>query len=228
MRNLGKRASVVLGMGLFAVPLVTVGLAYACTGLATVSSSPGSGTPGSTVTITGKGFVAHDPSDARTSPAQIRLDSMDGPVLGSASPAGGAAGGSFSVNVTVPQVAPGDHVLVVTQTGTDGRPAYGTPARQAFTVLPAPPAVEPSPVVQPIGTLPVAAAAPPQAAPTAVTALAAPATSSASRRAASLRRALAGCNRRFAARKARTRAGRTKLAKRRAACRTQARRRLSA
>lgn len=227
MQNFGKRVWVVVGMGLLSVPLVTVGLAYACTGLATVSSNPGSGAPGSTVTVNGKGFIAHDPSDVRTSPAEIRLGSMDGPVLATASPAGGSAGGSFSVEMTVPQVSPGQHVLVVTQRGADGRPAYGTPARQAFAVIaPPPPAPAPAPALAqpaPLGTLPVAV----QPAPAATPAPSNRRTSSSASRRRALARALASCNRRYSSRKAKTRAGKLRMAKRRVTCRSKARSALS-
>ena len=232
MQNFGKRVWVVVGMGLLSVPLVTVGLAYACTGLATVSSNPGSGAPGSTVTVNGKGFIAHDPSDVRTSPAEIRLGSMDGPVLATASPAGGSAGGSFSVEMTVPQVSPGQHVLVVTQRGADGRPAYGTPARQAFAVIapppppPPPPGPAPAPPLAqpaPLGTLPVAV----QPAPAAMPAPSNRRTSSSASRRRALARALASCNRRYSSRKAKTRAGKLRMAKRRVTCRSKARSALS-
>jgi len=209
MHNFGKRAWLLLGMGLLAVPLAAVGLAYACTGLATVSSNPGSGAPGDTVTVTGKGFAAHDPSDVRTSPAEIRLDTQSGPVLASVSPAGGAAGGSFSVQITVPQVPAGDHVLMATQNAADGRPAYGTPARQVFTVTatPAPgPAAAPPPA-------PAAAAAAQPAAP----AKSAPSSSTGSSNAAALKKAVAKCNRKYS-KKAKTSDGKKRVAKSKASC----------
>lgn len=216
MQNLGKRGWLFISIGLLAVPVTAAGVAYACTGLATVSSNPGAGVPGATVTLTGKGFVAHDPSDARTSPAAIRLDTLDGPVLATASPEGGPAGGSFSVKLTVPQVSPGEHVIVVTQPGTDGRPAYGTPARQVFTVLapPAPPPVAAAPAI--VNPFPVVAVPPPPAAS---------APTVARRARAGLAKALAKCNRQYSSRKAKTRIGKARMAKRRAACRRSATRR---
>lgn len=219
MEKLGKRAWLTVATGLLAVPVVTAGIAYACTGLATVSSDPGAAAPGATVTVTGKGFLAHDPTDVRTSPALIRLDTMEGPVIGSASPSGSAAGGSFSVPVTIPQVAAGDHVLVVTQNAANGAPAYGTPARQAFTVL-APAVAAAAPVVEtaPLGTVPVAIQQAPAATQN-VVAKAAP------KKLSALQKAIATCNSRYAAKKAKTRAGRARLLSRRLACRSRAARR---
>ncbi len=218
MHNFRKRAWLLLGMGLLAVPLAAVGLAHACTGLATVNSNPGSGAPGDTVTVSGKGFVPHDPGDARTSPAEIRLDSQSGPVLASASPAGGSAGGSFSTQITVPQVSPGDHVLIVTQNGTSGTPAYGTPARQVFTVT-APPAPAPAPA--PAAAVPVAGPAATQAStPAAASSPSAGATGSSNK--AAMAKAIKKCDGKYSARKAKTKAGKKRLAKNRAACRNKA------
>ena len=215
MHNFGKRVWLLLGLGALAVPLAAVGLAYACTGLATVSSNPGSGAPGDAVTVSGKGFTPHDPSDTRTSPAEIRLDSQSGPVLATANPAGGSAGGSFSAQITVPQVAAGDHVLMVTQVGTDGRPSYGTPARQVFTVTEAPaPAPAAVPVVAPAATQ----AAAPQATPSSPSSGA----SSSAKKAAALKKAVAKCNRKYSAKKGKTKASKKALTKKRASCVTKA------
>jgi hypothetical protein len=133
MRSFGKHAWLLLGLGLLAVPLVGVALSYACTGLATLSLTPVSALAGSGVTVTGKGFTAHDPSDARTGQAaQLRLDSLSSPLLGTAAP---GADGAFSVRITVPRVTPGDHVIIATQNTSDGTPSYGTPARQVLKVV---------------------------------------------------------------------------------------------
>ena len=219
MRNFGKRAWLLLGLGLLAVPLAAVGLANACTGLATISSNPGSGPAGAVVTVNGKGFAPHDPSDARTAPAEIRLDNQSGPVLGTASPAGGAAGGSFSVQITIPQVPSGDHVLIATQTGTDGRPAYGTPARQVFTVTD-----PPAPAAQPAPAAPVASAT---AQPTPRPSAGGGSGAKAPDNSAALAKALAACNKKYSSKKAKSKSGKTRMSKKRAACRSKARTRFS-
>ena len=213
MRNPGKRAWSLIGLGVLAVPLSVTALAYACTGLATVATSTTTAAAGTAVTVSGQGFVAHDPGDARTEPAMVRFDTLDGPVIATASPTPAADGGKFSVQVTVPQLEPGDHVLIVTQNGTDGRPAYGTPARQAFTVTapalvpPPPPPAAPAVAAIPVLSQPFMTPAPPSAE-------------------ALLRRAISRCKQRYSASKAKTKAGKRRLAKRRANCITSAQRRL--
>lgn len=222
MRQLGKRGLVLLALGLFAVPMSAASLAYACTGLATISTSSGSGVAGSAVTVNGKGFAAHDPSDVRTSPAEIRIDSMTGPVIGTASPSASRTGGDFSVQITIPASAdPGEHVLIATQNGADGRPSYGTPARTVFTVDPAP-APAPAVAAAAPAPAPVVAAAP--AAVTVAPAQDSPKSSSPSKPArASLGQAIASCNRQFNVKKAKTKVGKRRTAARRTACIRRAR-----
>jgi len=226
MRHLGKRAWAVLTMGLLIVPMSAASLAYACTGLATISSSPGSAVAGETVTINARGFAPHDPSDSRTgSPAEIRMDSMDGPVIGTASPSASGTGGSFSVQIKVPQVEPGEHVLIATQNRNDGRPSYGTPARTVFTVNPTPApaaagvqAAAPAPAPQaaaPTPAPPTTKAAPTQAAPKV------PQPNSRK----TLARAVKRCTTKYDVKKAKTRVGKKRTAARRAACIKQAKRR---
>ena len=131
-----KRVWVVLGVGMLAVPLGAAAIAYGCTAIASLSPSPGSAPPGSTVTVTGKYFKDTHQATNTPEPVEIRLGSLTGQVLATAAPAGPA--GTFTVPVTVPNdVAPGDTFLSATQNNADGTPAYGTPARQPFTVLPA-------------------------------------------------------------------------------------------
>ena len=196
-----------------AIPLTATAMAYACTGLATVTSSTSAAAPGTKVTVSGASFAAHDPADTRTEPAIIRFDSLTGPVVATASPTGSADGGRFSVELTVPALAAGNHVLVVTQNGIDGRPAYGTPARQAFTVLapvpppPPPPAAAAAPIEIPILSRPFMTPPPPSAESV-------------------LRSALSRCRRLHNPSKAKTKAGKRRLSKRRAACMTSAQKRL--
>ena len=215
MHTSPRRLRTLLGLAIIAVPLTAAGIASACTALATLSLSSSSARAGDTITVVGKHFAAHDPSDARTEPARVRFDSYSGPVVGTASPGPATDSGSFSVQITVPDLAPGEHVLVVTQNGTDGRPAYGTPARHAFTVLaPEPPAatgpehIVPPGVVSPLLTQPVVA-------PTV------------NRARGSLTRAITNCRRRYRVASARTRSGKRRMARRRAACIASARARFS-
>lgn len=143
VKSFGRRAWFLLGLGVLAVPLVGAALAYGCTAAATLSADSGAAEPGtapagSTVTITGKYFGTHDPEDVNSNqPVQIRIGTVTGAALANALPAGPER--SFSVRVTIPgDIRPGDSFISATQLRSDGRPVYGTPARQAFRVTPAP------------------------------------------------------------------------------------------
>jgi hypothetical protein len=130
----GKRGWVVGTLALVAVPLVTAALAYGCTAVATLALTPSSGAPGDVVTVNGKGFGTHDPADAGTNGnVELRLGSVSGPVLATASPTGSDR--AFSVQLTVPETTAGDTFVTATQKTATGTNVFGTPARQAFTVV---------------------------------------------------------------------------------------------
>jgi hypothetical protein len=157
MHKFSKRATLLVSLGLMAIPLGAAAVtAYACTAVATLSDSPGAALPGSTVTVTGNFFGTHNAADATSAgPVELRLGSLTGPVLATASPSGTAR--SFSVQVAIPANAvPGDTFIAATQQTATGTPVYGTPARQAFTVS-APPAAPP-PLFAPVSFTPPAAA----------------------------------------------------------------------
>ncbi len=137
MRGLRRRTCLV-SLGALCVPLSAAAVAYGCTAAATLSPASTAAVAGDTVTVTGKYFGTHNPEDINSnSPVQLRLGSVTGPVLGSASPTGNER--EFTVNITVPAGTPaGDSFLSATQLSATGTPVYGTPARQAFKVLPAP------------------------------------------------------------------------------------------
>ena len=224
----GKRVLTLFVLGALAVPLTFAAVASACTALATIASNPGAAAVGAAVTVTGQGFAPHDPSDSRTEPAMIRFDSLNGPVVATASPSSAADGGKFSVKITVPQLAVGDHVLVVTQDGTDGRPAFGTPARQAFAVTAAPPAPPPAATPPPPAAPPAPPAEPAAPAAVEVPVLSQPFMTPAPPSAETLlRRAITRCKQRHNPAKAKTKLGKRRLTSRRAACITSARNRLA-
>lgn len=156
MHKLSKRAILVVSLGLIAVPMAVGAVtAYACTAIATLNESPGAALPGSTVTVTGTLFGQSTVDSTTAGPVQIRLGSLSGPVLATASPSGHDR--SFSVQVTIPADAvPGDTFLAASQQTATGTPVFGTPARQAFTVL-APPAPTP-PLFGPVVLTPLPAA----------------------------------------------------------------------
>ena len=204
MRSFGRRAWFLLGLAALAVPLVAAAVAYGCTAMATLTTSSSSAPPGSVVTVTGKYFGTHNPADDRSNqPAEIRLGSLTSPVLASAPPTGSDR--SFTVEVTIPEGVSGDTVIVATQKTANGQPVYGTPARQSFTVTQS--------------SAPAPGASPPVASP--------PNVIEQIERQVALRNAIAGCRKKHSARKAKTRAGKKRLAKRRAGCIKKARKKFS-
>ena len=208
MHTVQKRLLTFGGMAVLAVPLSTAAIAYACTSIATVATSSPTALAGANVTISGKGFTPHDAGDTNTEPAKIRFDDIDGPVVATANPSPAADGGKFSVQISVPGLAAGDHVLVVTQNGSDGRPAYGTPARSVLTVL-APPA---APAAAPVAGL----------VPALGEAFVLPTLTEPSGDSAKLTKAVASCKKKFSTKKAKTKAGRKSMMRKRATCITSA------
>lgn len=231
MHPLHKRLLLLMALGLLAVPVTAAGVAYACTALATTSVSRSAATVGETVTVSGKGFAPHGASDIRTSPAEVHLDTPNGPLLAKASPSSSETGGTFSVDITVPDgVSPGEHVLVVTQNGISGTPAYGTPARTVLTVLPkpkpAPPAAAAQTVAEAAPALPAATVVAPivaqvvstPAAPRRGSTALAKAKAKALARTKARGRALAACRSKYSTKRAKTSAARKRIASQRARC----------
>jgi hypothetical protein len=209
MHSVQKRLLTIAGMTVLAVPLTAVAIAYACTSIATVSTDKAAALATTTVTVNGKGFTPHNAGDTTTDTAKIRFDDIDGAVIATANPSSAADGGKFSVQIQVPAgMAAGDHVLLVTQNGSDGRPAYGTPARQVFTVL--------APVVTP------AASTATSLVPALGAAFVIPTLTEPSGDDAKLTKAVASCKRKFSTTKAKTKAGRRSMARKRATCITSA------
>ena len=203
-----------MALGLMAVPVTAVGVAYACTALAVAETNVRTAAVGDTVTVSGKFFAPHDPSDIRTSPAIIRMDRIDGPALAQASPGSNSAGGTFSVDITVPATDAGEHVVIVTQAGINGAPAYGTPARTVLRVTPAPaPAA-----AQAAAAAPAPAPAPAVAAPLATPFPAAGTSPTPARTGPTRAQRIAACKRRFRVSSAKTQRGRRRIASRRTSC----------
>ncbi|MHB1535135.1 MAG: carbohydrate-binding protein [Acidimicrobiales bacterium] len=110
--------------------LLPVGAAWACLGLAGITTTTASVQPGGTVTVNGVEFGSN--------PVQIHLDSITGPVLATAVP--NSNSGNFTQAVTLPAgVASGQHVLVATEAaatpnGKNNGSSSGTPARTLIQV----------------------------------------------------------------------------------------------
>lgn len=114
-----------------AVPAI---VAYACVGLVALEATPASVQPGGSVTLRGMDFVP-------SAPVQIHVDRINGPVIGTVTPAqmtGGVMSSRFNQTVTLPaNLTTGQHVLVATQSAHNMN--GGNPARTVLYVgVPAP------------------------------------------------------------------------------------------
>ncbi|HWF36556.1 MAG TPA: hypothetical protein VG295_14350 [Solirubrobacteraceae bacterium] len=143
---------------------------------------------------------------------EIRVGSSTGPALATA-PLGGS-NVSFSAIVTVPSMAPGDTSITVTQVYGDG--TQGTPVSAPFTVDAPPAAVVTPPAA--VVTPPAAVVTPPAAVGTSAAGGITPL--SAKKKLAS---AIAQCNHRYGAKKAKSRRANHVMARRRATCIARAR-----
>ena len=114
--------------------VIPVGLAWGCVAVVAFRVN-GSGTvqPGGTVEVFGGEF-------ARGQPVDIRLDSLDGPVLYThPDPLPSTMTSQFTVQVPIPEdISPGPHVLIATQSHYDMN--AGIPARASIYVNGSPPA----------------------------------------------------------------------------------------
>lgn len=119
-------------------------LAWGCVALVAFrTNGPGVVAPGGTVEVFGGEFASGQPVD-------IRLDSLDGPVLYTVpDPRPSTMTSQFTVQVPIPQdITPGPHVLIATQSHYDMN--VGIPARAAIYVNASPPAA-PTPVERSTG-----------------------------------------------------------------------------
>ncbi len=110
--------------------LLPASVAWACLSLAGITTGGGSVPPGGTLTLTGVEFGSN--------PVQVHLDSLDGPVLATATP--DTNSGNFTQAVTLPADVPaGQHVLMATEAaatanGKNNGAATGVPARAVIQV----------------------------------------------------------------------------------------------
>lgn len=106
------------------VLVVAASAAWACVSGPVVNLSTVKATPGEQVTVTGTGFRQADP-------VQIRFNALDGPVVAEvARPENQTINASFTVP---PSTAPGDYVLILTQT-RNGKMTL-SPIRAVLTVV---------------------------------------------------------------------------------------------
>lgn len=155
------RSWLTMVVGVVAALLGAAGLAWACTAQSSITAiDPSSGAQGTTVTLSGEGF--------RPGPVEIRWDSPKGQVIGMATAepgrVEGALGASFVTSVTIPDAAPGRHVIVAVPSGT----LFAAPAPFEVTAptvaprdpKPAPPAPSDPTPGDPAPDVPVAPGAP--------------------------------------------------------------------
>ncbi len=218
MRELRRQARLVVGLAVLALPLVMAAAAYACApptyGVpvpSAVSVSPAAAPPGAAVTVSGTYFDGS--SAGGMGQVEIRIGSSTGPPLATA-PLSGANVSFSASDVVVPSMAPGDTFIAVTQRYADG--TRGTPVSAPFTVV-APPAAVVTPPAD-VVTPPAAVVTPPAAGVTPKTGGITPL--SAKRKLAS---AIAKCNHRYSAKKAKSRRANHLMARRRATCLARAR-----
>lgn len=89
---------------------LTATLGWACIGLSTLSSSSSAVSPGQQLEVRGEGY-------ATSGDVAVRVDSPRGEVAAMVAP---RSDGTFQTSFALPQLEPGEHVLVATQSGASG------------------------------------------------------------------------------------------------------------
>lgn len=113
-----KRSGTLACLGVVAVLMLGLGLAWACTPTSSIVLLPETGPTASKITVSGQ--VAPDAGSA--APVEIRWNSVSGLLLGTVT---ADATRNFSAEVTVPDVAPGVYyVLAISGKAEAGRASY--------------------------------------------------------------------------------------------------------
>lgn len=121
---MNRRRWVIGGTSVVGAVLVAAATAWACVSGPAVNMSTVHAKPSQEVHVTGTNFSKPDP-------VTVRWNALDGPIL-AALPA--PTSGEISARFSVPADAkPGNYVLIITQTGADGRLSE-TPVRALLTV----------------------------------------------------------------------------------------------
>jgi hypothetical protein len=153
VRRVRVAAAVVAG---FAVLLGAASVAFACSNLATISTSAESGHTGDTITLIGTSFPVPRSAGSAPTSVVIHWGAIDGPVVATVVP---DRTGTISATFTVPPSQPGNVVILAVQRRgipdpngpADAPPKFfvdepGTPARATFRVLAAGETAVPSPI----------------------------------------------------------------------------------
>ena len=123
-----RRSLVIGGFGM-ALLVVSASTVWACVSGPTTFVTPTTAAPGGEVQISGVYFT-------KEQPVEVRLNALDGPVLGSFTPAEGARSFGLEMQGTIvvpPGTKPGSYVLLFTQRDAAGK-LVQTPSRVMFTV----------------------------------------------------------------------------------------------
>ncbi len=128
--SLTKKGAAFFGTAVAAMAFTAIA-AFACTNLATLNLSSGSGGAGDAIAVTGSSFRVAT-GDNPAMPVVLNWNGVDGPVLAQTTP---DAAGNISATFSVPEGQPGYYVIVASQKDAEGADAYGTPARASFQIL---------------------------------------------------------------------------------------------
>src|SRR5215217_3676849 len=126
--NLRKKVTTVFGAAA-AASVIAGAAAFACTNLATLNLSSTAGKAGDVITVTGSSYRM--PSNVTTG-VQLRWNALDGPVLAEVVP---DKVGNISAQVTIPQAAPDNYVIVALLRDARGSDTSGTPSRAQFQIV---------------------------------------------------------------------------------------------
>ncbi len=144
-----RRTASALAAGVAFALMGAAAVAWACVPMATIQATPSEVRAGEQVTVSGIRFLGF-------APVTIRLNALDGPVLGTAQ-MGPTSNTLFKTSVTIPaDTHPGQVVLIAMQAPEPGGiVAWGVPARTLVTVLGAdgspPPSAPPEVLHRPAG-----------------------------------------------------------------------------
>lgn len=129
------RRGMVGGLAVVGVLVLLGAAAWACVPQASLRATPGSGTVGTRITLTGSSF------DPAGQPVKIWWGGA-GKTLVATSPV--SASRSISATFTVPDVAGGVHVIAATQLDANGQAVANSPVNTTFLVEGSAPAAAPS------------------------------------------------------------------------------------
>ena len=139
-RSRTARRGTVGGLAVLGVLVLLGAAAWACTPQASLRATPGSGTVGTKITLTGSSF------DSAGQPVKIWWGGAGKTLVATAAV---TASRSITATFAVPDAPGGVHVIAATQLDANGQPVAGSPVNTTFKVEGAAPAAAPSNVQAP-------------------------------------------------------------------------------